>query len=82
MVHLGITTAPKYSIKGVPHPGRVEFWAIVEIFHGSKVVSRHTGPAFRASNSDDVANAAWQAITSWSHHHQGKLQKLVHHLMP
>jgi hypothetical protein len=23
--HLGITTAPRYRIKEVPHPGRVEF---------------------------------------------------------
>jgi hypothetical protein len=33
-VHLGITTSPKYQIKGVPRRGRVEFQAIVEIFHG------------------------------------------------
>jgi hypothetical protein len=30
--HLGITTTPKCWIKEVPHPGRVEFKAIVEIF--------------------------------------------------
>jgi hypothetical protein len=30
--HLGITTSPKYRIKGVPHPGRVEFKVIMEIF--------------------------------------------------
>jgi hypothetical protein len=41
LVHLDITTAPKYLIKGLPRSGRVEFWAIMEIFHGSKVVSRH-----------------------------------------
>jgi hypothetical protein len=27
LVHLGITTSPKYRIKGVPCPGRVEFKA-------------------------------------------------------
>jgi hypothetical protein len=27
LVHLGITTSPKYRIKGVPRPGRVEFKA-------------------------------------------------------
>jgi hypothetical protein len=58
LVHLGITTAPKYQIEGVPHPGWVEFQGIVEIFHGSKVVSRHTGSAFRASNSDAISDAA------------------------
>ena len=71
--HLGITSAPRYRIKGVPRPGRVEYKAVVEIFQGPKVVSRHTGPAYRASNSDAVADAAWQAITSWSRRHRGKL---------
>jgi hypothetical protein len=46
------------------------------------VISRHIGPAYKASNSDDVADAAWQAITSWSRHHRGKLQNSVHHLLP
>jgi hypothetical protein len=35
--HLGITTAPRYKIKEVPHSGRVEFKAITKIFFGSKV---------------------------------------------
>jgi hypothetical protein len=65
--HLGITTAPRYRIKKVPRSGRVEFKAIVEIFFGSRVLCRHKGPAFRTSRSDAVANAAWQAITSWVH---------------
>ena len=80
--HLGITSAPRYRIKGVPRPGRVEYKAIVEIFQGPKVVSRHTGPAYRASNSDAVADAAWQAITSWSRRHRGQLQNSVHYLLP
>jgi hypothetical protein len=63
--HLGITTAPRYRIKEVPHPGRVEFKAIVEIFFGSRVLCRHKGTAFRTSCSDAVADAARQAITSW-----------------
>jgi hypothetical protein len=54
--HLGITTAPRYRIKEVPHSGRVEFKAIVEIFFGSRILCRHKGPAFRTSRSD----AAWQ----------------------
>jgi hypothetical protein len=63
--HLGITTAPRYRIKEVPHPGQVEFKAIVEIFFGSRVLYRHKGPAFSSSLSDAVADVAWQAITSW-----------------
>jgi hypothetical protein len=61
--HLGITTAPRYRIKEIPRPGRVEFKAIAEIFFGSRVLCRHQGPAFRTSRSDTVADAAWQAIT-------------------
>jgi hypothetical protein len=57
--HLGITTAPRYRIKEVPHSERVEFKAITEIFFRSRVLCRHKGPAFRTSRSDAVADAAW-----------------------
>jgi hypothetical protein len=63
--HLGITTAPRYRIKEVPCSGRVEFKAIAEIFFRSRILCRHKGPAFRTSHNDAVADAAWQAITSW-----------------
>jgi hypothetical protein len=56
---LGITIAPRYSIKEVLRSGRVEFKAIVEIFFGSRVLCRHKWPAFRTSRSDAVADAAW-----------------------
>jgi hypothetical protein len=80
--HLGITTAPRYSIKEVPHSGRVEFKAIAEIFYGSNVLCRHKGPAFRTSRSNAVADAAWQAITSWVHSNKSRLQNSVHYLLP
>jgi hypothetical protein len=35
---LGITTAPRYRIKEVPRPGRVEFKAITEIFFESRIL--------------------------------------------
>jgi hypothetical protein len=63
--HLGITTAPRYRIKEVPRLGQVEFKAVTEIFFGSRVLCRHMGPAFKASHSDAVVYATWQAITSW-----------------
>jgi hypothetical protein len=63
--HLCITTTPQYRIKEVLRSGRVEFKAIAEIFIGSRILCRHKGPAFRTSRSDAVADAAWQAITSW-----------------
>jgi hypothetical protein len=80
--HLGITTAPRYMIKEVPHSGRVEFKAVAEIFFGSRVLCRHKGPAFRISRSDVVADAAWQAITSWVRSNKSRLQNSVHYLLP
>jgi hypothetical protein len=79
---LGITTAPRYRIKEVPRPGRVEFKAIAEIFFGSRVLCRHKGLAFRSSRSDVVADATWEAITSWVHSNKCLLQNSIHYLMP
>jgi hypothetical protein len=80
--HLGITTAPRYRIKEVPHSGRVEIKAIAEILFGSRVHCQHKGPAFRTSCSDAVADTAWQAITSWVHSNKSQLQNSVHYLLP
>jgi hypothetical protein len=80
--HLGITIAPRYRIKEVPRPGRVEFKAIAEIFFRSRILCRHKGPAFRASRSDAVTDAAWQAITSWVCSNKSRLQNSVHYLLP
>jgi hypothetical protein len=82
LVQLGITTTPRYRIKEVPRPGRVEFKAITEIFSGSRVISRHQGLAFRVSRNNAMADAARQAITSWGHCNQDKLQNSVHRLLP
>jgi hypothetical protein len=80
--HLGITTAPRYRIKEVPHSGRVEFKAIAEIFFGSRILCRHKGLAFRTSCSDAIADVAWQAITSWVRSNKSQLQNSVHYLLP
>jgi hypothetical protein len=80
--HLGITTAHWYRIKEVPRSGRVEFKAVAEIFFGSRVLCRHKGPAFRASRSDAVADAAWRTITSWVCSNKSRLQNSVHYLLP
>jgi hypothetical protein len=80
--HLGITTTPRYRIKEVPRSWRVEFKAITEIFFGSRILCRHKGPAFRTSRSDAVADAAWQAITSWVRSNKSQLQNSVHYLLP
>jgi hypothetical protein len=80
--HLGITTTPRYRIKEVPCPGWVEFKAIAEIFFGPRVLCRHKRPAFRTSHSDAVADAAWQAITSWVHSNKSQVKNSVHYLLP
>jgi hypothetical protein len=80
--HLGITTAPWYRIKEVPRSGRVEFKAVAEIFFGSRVLCRHKGSTFRTSHSDDVADAAWQAITLWVYSNKSRLQNSIHYLLP
>jgi hypothetical protein len=80
--HLGITTAPWYRIKEVSRSGRVEFKAIAEIFFRSRILCRHKGPAFRTSRSDAVADAAWQAITSWVRSNKSQLQNSVHYFPP
>jgi hypothetical protein len=59
----------------------VEYQAIVEVFHGSTVVSRHMKPALTTSYSDAMANAAWQAITAWNHNHHLKMKNLVYHIV-
>jgi hypothetical protein len=64
--HVNITTPPEFRIKRIPRPGREEYKAIVEIISGPIVLSRHKGPAFRTTYPDIVADAAWQAITTYS----------------
>jgi hypothetical protein len=80
--HLGITTAPRYRVKEVQRSGRVELKAIAEIFFRSRILCRHKGPASRTLRSDAVADAAWQAITSWVRSNKSRLQNLVHYLLP
>jgi hypothetical protein len=80
--HLGITTALRYRIQEVPCSGWVEFKAVVEIFFGPRVLCRHKGPAFRTSRSDAIADATWQAITSWVHSNKSRLQNSIHYLLP
>jgi hypothetical protein len=80
--HLGITIAPRYRIKEVSHPRQMEFKAITEIFFRFRVLCWHKGPAFRTSHSDVVADATWQAITSWVRSNKHRLQNSVHYLLP
>jgi hypothetical protein len=80
--HLGITTTPRYRVKEVPRSGQVEFKAIAEIFFGSRILCQHKGSALRTSRCGAVADAAWQAITSWVHSNKSRLQNSVHYLLP
>jgi hypothetical protein len=80
--HINITTPPEFKIKRIPRPGREEYKAIVEIISGHNVPSRHKGPAFRTTYPDAVADAAWQAITTYSRRYHDELRNTVYHLLP
>jgi hypothetical protein len=80
--HINITTPPEFRIKRIPHPGREEYKAIVEIISGLNVLSRHKGPAFRTTYPDPVADAAWQAITTYSRRYHDELRNTVYQLLP
>jgi hypothetical protein len=54
----------------------------VEIFNGPSVVSWHKDLAFRATYRDVVADAAWQAITTYNCTYHDKLKNFVYHLLP
>jgi hypothetical protein len=80
--HINITTPPEFRIKRIPRPGREEYKAIVEIISGPNVLSRHKGPTFRTTYPDAVADAAWQAITTYSRRYHDELRNTVYHLLP
>jgi hypothetical protein len=79
---IDITIAPVFKIKRVPCLGREEYKAIVEILNGPNVISRHKGLAFRETYEEAIADATWQAITSYSRTHHDKLKNYVYHLWP
>jgi hypothetical protein len=80
--HLNITTLLEFRIKRVPHRGQEEYKAIMEIFSGPNVPSHHKGPAFRATYQNEVADAAWQAITTYNRKYHDELKNIVYHLLP
>jgi hypothetical protein len=78
---INITTPLELRIKRVC-PGREEYKAIVEILSGPNVLSQHKGPAFRATCQDAVADAAWQAITTYNRRYDDELRNTAYHLLP
>jgi hypothetical protein len=80
--HINITTPPKFRIKRIPRPDREEYKAIVEIISGPNVLSRYKGLAFRTTYPDAVADAAWQAITTYSLRYHDELKSTIYHLLP
>jgi hypothetical protein len=80
--HLNITTQSEFRIKRVSRPGWKEYKAIVEIFSGPNVLNYHKGPAFRAMYQDAIADAAWQAITTYNRGYHEELNNTIYHLLP
>jgi hypothetical protein len=80
--YIDITTLLEFRIKWVPRPGWEVYEVIVEILDRPNVISRHKGLAFRETYQDVVADAAWQAITTYNRTHHDKLKNIVYHLLP
>jgi hypothetical protein len=80
--HINITTPPEFRIKRIPCPDREEYKAIMEIISGPNVLSQHKGPTFMTTYQDAVADAAWQAITTYSRRYHDELRNTVYHLLP
>jgi hypothetical protein len=79
---INITTPPEFRIKRILRPGWEEYKAIMEILNGPNVPSRPKGPTFRTTCQDAVADAAWQAISTYSRRYHGELRNTVYHLLP
>jgi hypothetical protein len=79
---INITTPPEFRIKRILCPGREEYKAIMEIISGPNVLSRHKGLAFRTTYHDAVADAASQAITTYSRRYHEELRNTVNYLLP
>jgi iron-sulfur cluster repair protein YtfE (RIC family) len=54
----------------------------MEIVSRPNVLSRHKGPAFRTTYQDALADAAWQAITTYSRRYHDELRNTVYYLLP
>jgi hypothetical protein len=79
---IDITTPLEFRIKRVLPPGREEYKVIMEILSGPIVLSHHKGPAFKTTYQDAVADAAWQAITSYNCRYHDELRNTIYHLLP
>jgi iron-sulfur cluster repair protein YtfE (RIC family) len=79
---INITTLPEFRIKRILCLGREEYMAIVEILSRPNVLSQHKGLAFRTTYQDAVADAVWQAITTYSHRYHDELRNTIYHLLP
>jgi hypothetical protein len=53
----------------------------MEIVSRPNVLSRHKGPAFRTTYQDALADAAWQAITTYSRRYHDELRNTVYYLL-
>jgi hypothetical protein len=62
--------------------GRENYKVIMEILSGPNVLSRHKGPTLRATYQDTVADASWQAITTYNHKYHDELKNIVYHMLP
>jgi hypothetical protein len=82
LFQLGITKAPEYKVKSVPKLGSMEFTCTVEVFDGQEVIGKHACSAPCVTCAEAVADAAWQALTSWSCSQHHDLKNSIYALYP
>jgi hypothetical protein len=80
--HINIVTPPEFRIKKILCTNREDYKAIVEIISRPNVLSRHKGPVFRTTYQDVVADAAWQAFTTYSRRYHDELRNTVYYMLP
>jgi hypothetical protein len=79
---INITTPPEFRIKRILRPDQEEYKTIVEIINRPNVLSRHKSLAFKTTYQDVVADAAWQAITTYNRRYHDELKNIVYYLLP
>jgi hypothetical protein len=60
----------------------MEFTCTMEVFDGMEVVDKHDCPTPRATCAEAVADATWQALTSWNHSKHHDLKNSIDALYP
>jgi hypothetical protein len=73
---------PDYLVRRFDLEDRFEYQATVYVFHGTRLVSTHMGPARRSSSAEAVADAAFEALTCYADTLRHRLDYTVYEYFP